>query len=114
MLERLAVKVSAHSTDAVLTGDARRTSAGSIASPPAGWLSRALGQLLIGLIRVYQWTLGPLLGNCCRFEPSCSRYAAACIEHSGPVRGSFLGLRRVLRCHPLCEGGYDPPPGAGS
>lgn len=61
-------------------------------------------------IRVYQWLLSPLLGNCCRFEPSCSRYALLCIERLGPVRGSWLSLRRLLRCHPFCPGGHDPPP----
>jgi len=61
-------------------------------------------------IRVYQWLLSPLLGNCCRFEPSCSRYALLCIERLGPVRGCWLSLRRLSRCHPFCPGGHDPPP----
>jgi uncharacterized protein len=62
------------------------------------------------LIRGYQRTLSPLLGDCCRFEPSCSRYCELCVEHHGAVRGSFLGLLRILRCNPLCVGGFDPPP----
>jgi len=66
--------------------------------------------LLCLSIRVYQYLLSPLLGNCCRFEPSCSRYALVCIERLGPVRGSWLSLRRLLRCHPFCPGGHDPPP----
>jgi putative membrane protein insertion efficiency factor len=61
-------------------------------------------------IRVYQWLLSPLLGNCCRFEPSCSRYALLCIERLGPVRGCWLSIRRLSRCHPFCPGGHDPPP----
>jgi uncharacterized protein len=61
-------------------------------------------------IRMYQLLISPLLGNCCRFEPSCSRYAQLCIERLGPVRGSWLALRRLLRCHPFCPGGHDPPP----
>ncbi|HWO09616.1 MAG TPA: membrane protein insertion efficiency factor YidD [Polyangiaceae bacterium] len=65
---------------------------------------------LILSIRIYQWLISPLLGNCCRFEPSCSRYAQICIERLGPVRGSWRGLLRVLRCHPFCPGGHDPPP----
>ena len=69
-----------------------------------------LRQALISLIRVYQLTLSPLLGPCCRFEPSCSRYATACIEHWGVLRGAWLALRRLLRCHPFNPGGYDPPP----
>jgi putative membrane protein insertion efficiency factor len=67
-------------------------------------------QALLLLIRVYQLTLSPLLGPCCRFEPSCSRYAAACIQHHGVLRGAWLALRRLLRCHPFHPGGYDPPP----
>lgn len=55
-------------------------------------------------------TLSPLLGNVCRFEPSCSRYTYACIERFGPIKGTFLGLKRIARCHPFNKGGYDPPP----
>ena len=69
-----------------------------------------VARALILLIRVYQWTLSPLLGNVCRFHPSCSRYAAACLEAHGALRGSWLALRRLLRCHPFHPGGYDPPP----
>ncbi len=65
---------------------------------------------LILLIRVYQLTLSPFFGPVCRFEPSCSRYAIACIESHGVLRGSWLALRRLLRCHPFHPGGYDPPP----
>ena len=67
-------------------------------------------RLLLGLIRLYQLTLSPLLGRTCRFEPSCSRYTAACIALHGPLHGLGLGLRRLLRCHPFHAGGYDPPP----
>ena len=67
-------------------------------------------QALLILIRIYQLTLSPLLGPCCRFEPSCSRYTALCVERFGVWRGSLLGLRRLLRCHPWNVGGYDPPP----
>jgi uncharacterized protein len=70
----------------------------------------AVVTLLCLSIRVYQCLLSPLLGNCCRFEPSCSRYAQLCIERLGPLRGSWLALRRLLRCHPFCPGGHDPPP----
>jgi len=61
-------------------------------------------------IRAYQLLLAPLLGNVCRFEPSCSRYAMAVIDHFGVFRGSLLALRRIGRCHPWNPGGYDPPP----
>ncbi len=67
-------------------------------------------KLLIFLIRIYQWTLSPLLGPVCRFEPSCSRYTAKCLEYHGALRGSWLGFRRLMRCHPFHPGGYDPPP----
>jgi putative membrane protein insertion efficiency factor len=65
--------------------------------------------ILIGLIRVYQATLSPLLGNVCRFEPSCSRYMVESLKKYGLVRGLARGLRRLSRCHPWNPGGYDPP-----
>jgi hypothetical protein len=65
---------------------------------------------LILLIRIYQRTLSPLLGPVCRFEPSCSRYAVECLEYHGALRGSWLSVRRIARCHPFNPGGYDPPP----
>ena len=62
------------------------------------------------LIRAYQLTVSPLLGARCRFYPSCSHYALEAIERHGVWRGSWLAVRRVARCHPLCDGGYDPVP----
>jgi putative membrane protein insertion efficiency factor len=69
-----------------------------------------IARILIAFIRLYQRTLSPLLGNVCRFEPSCSRYAAACLELHGAGRGSLLSIVRVCKCHPFHPGGYDPPP----
>jgi hypothetical protein len=69
-----------------------------------------LARFLIALIRVYQRTLSPLLGNVCRFEPSCSRYAAECLRLHGAARGSLLSFLRLCKCHPFHPGGYDPPP----
>jgi len=66
--------------------------------------------LLMLLIRIYQLTLSPLLGPRCRFYPSCSCYAHTAIERHGAMRGGWLGLKRLLRCHPLAAGGYDPVP----
>jgi len=67
--------------------------------------------LLIGLLRGYQYLISPLLGNHCRFYPSCSRYAVEAIETHGVVRGTRFALQRLLRCHPWHPGGYDPVPG---
>jgi putative membrane protein insertion efficiency factor len=79
---------------------------------PNGWIAwpgRVAIALLIGLIRVYQYTLSPLLGNVCRFEPSCSRYMVDALRKYGLLRGLARGLRRLCRCHPWNPGGYDPP-----
>lgn len=65
---------------------------------------------LLALIRVYQLLLSPLLGDVCRFHPSCSRYAATCLERFGVLRGSFLAAARLCRCHPFNPGGVDLPP----
>ena len=67
---------------------------------------------LLFVIRVYQLTLSRLLGPSCRFEPSCSHYTATCIERFGALRGSWLGIKRIGRCHPFNRGGFDPPPRA--
>ncbi len=69
-----------------------------------------IGRALLILIRLYQMTLSRLIGPTCRFEPSCSRYTATCIERFGAARGSWLGIKRIARCHPFHPGGYDPPP----
>lgn len=69
--------------------------------------------LTLLLIRAYQWTLSPLLGNACRFYPSCSSYTYSAVERFGAFRGGWMGLKRILRCNPWCEGGYDPVPTSG-
>jgi uncharacterized protein len=69
-----------------------------------------LARLLMLLIRLYQRVISPLLGPVCRFEPSCSRYTHECLRLHGAARGSYLGFRRIIRCHPFHRGGYDPPP----
>jgi uncharacterized protein len=69
--------------------------------------------LILGLIRIYQWTLSPLLGNACRYYPSCSRYTYEAVERFGSFRGSWMGFKRILRCNPWFEGGYDPVPEPG-
>ena len=80
-------------------------SSAALAAPPS-----LLARCLLAVIRLYQLALSPLFGRVCRFEPSCSRYTARCIELHGAGRGSWLGLRRIARCHPFHPGGYDPPP----
>lgn len=66
--------------------------------------------LFIALIGAYRYLLSPFLGNHCRFTPSCSAYAQEAISRYGILRGGWLGLRRLSRCHPWHEGGYDPVP----
>jgi uncharacterized protein len=66
--------------------------------------------LLIGLIRGYRLLISPLLGQNCRFQPTCSQYAIEAIDRFGLWRGSGLAVRRILRCHPFHPGGYDPVP----
>jgi putative membrane protein insertion efficiency factor len=65
---------------------------------------------LMCLIRAYQLLLSPWLGQHCRFEPTCSRYALAALERHGAAAGSYLALARIARCHPGCAGGHDPVP----
>jgi len=65
--------------------------------------------LLIGLVRIYQWTLSPLVGRQCRFYPTCSNYFIGAVRKYGAVRGTVRGIWRICRCHPFHPGGYDPP-----
>ena len=66
--------------------------------------------LLTYLIRWYQYLISPMLGNHCRFSPSCSEYTHEAIQSHGVLKGLFLGLKRILRCAPWSAGGYDPVP----
>ena len=66
--------------------------------------------LALGLIRLYQKTLSPILPSGCRFYPSCSRYGYGAIEEHGLVKGGWLAIKRLARCHPFNPGGYDPVP----
>ena len=69
-----------------------------------------LARLSILMIRGYQVALSPLLPSACRYVPSCSRYTAEAIEKYGALRGGWMGMKRILRCHPFHAGGYDPVP----
>jgi putative membrane protein insertion efficiency factor len=65
---------------------------------------------LVGLVLVYRYGLSPLFGRPCRFHPSCSEYALEALHRHGGIRGGWLGLRRILRCHPWGGSGFDPVP----
>ncbi|HIQ36867.1 MAG TPA: membrane protein insertion efficiency factor YidD [Desulfocapsa sulfexigens] len=67
-------------------------------------------QIPLGLIRGYRYLISPLLPPSCRFTPTCSCYAIEAIKSHGTLRGLFLSCCRILRCHPFCQGGYDPVP----
>ncbi|HUW11412.1 MAG TPA: membrane protein insertion efficiency factor YidD [Anaerolineae bacterium] len=67
-------------------------------------------QLVLALIRFYQRFISPALPPSCRFTPSCSKYSYEAIERYGLLKGSWLGLRRIVRCHPWNAGGHDPVP----
>ncbi|SDN10815.1 membrane protein insertion efficiency factor YidD [Vreelandella arcis] len=75
------------------------------------WL---LGHALIAAVRLYQYTLSPLLGPRCRFWPSCSSYAIEAIQVHGPLKGTWMAFKRIMKCHPGSAGGMDPVPGGRS
>ncbi len=65
-------------------------------------------RLLVAIVRLYQASLGPFMGGHCRFSPTCSQYAIDALTAHGAMRGSWLTVRRISRCHPFGGGGYDP------
>lgn len=67
-------------------------------------------KFLVLIVRGYQKFISPLLGNNCRFSPTCSEYFILAVEKYGVIKGSYLGGKRILRCHPFNPGGYDPLP----
>ncbi len=66
--------------------------------------------ITIFLIRIYQWTISPLIGNTCRYEPSCSNYAIGALKKHGAIKGIWLTIKRIVRCSPRHPGGHDPVP----
>src|SRR5450759_2021074 len=71
---------------------------------------RIMRRLAVGLILMYQKLISPLFGSVCRYEPSCSNYTREAVERYGVLKGSWLGVKRISRCHPFHQGGYDPVP----
>ena len=74
------------------------------------WVSSLVSKFLIGLIKLYQVTLSPWIGRACRYTPTCSNYGIEAIQKYGPIKGSWLTLKRVLSCNPWGGSGYDPVP----
>jgi putative membrane protein insertion efficiency factor len=74
-------------------------------------LTNSIKWVLITLVRIYQWTLSPLLGKNCRFYPTCSSYMIQAIETHGIIKGLWLGTKRLVKCGPWHDGGIDPVPG---
>ena len=72
-------------------------------------ISHAAGSAIIGMVWVYRVTLGWLLGGHCRYQPSCSEYMIQAVRKHGPVRGAWMGMKRIGRCHPWGGDGWDPP-----
>jgi putative membrane protein insertion efficiency factor len=66
--------------------------------------------ILLVLIKTYRYAISPMLGSNCRFVPTCSAYAQEAVERHGALKGSWLAIRRIARCHPWCDGGHDPVP----
>jgi putative membrane protein insertion efficiency factor len=71
-----------------------------------------MAAILIALVRGYQWAISPWLGPRCRYEPTCSNYMITAVQRFGAARGGWLGVKRILRCHPWGGTGYDPVPEA--
>jgi uncharacterized protein len=73
-------------------------------------IMQILGLPFITLIKIYQWGISPWLGPKCRFTPSCSHYAVEALKKHGLLKGSWLAIKRILKCHPWGGQGYDPVP----
>ena len=73
-------------------------------------ISQLIRGVMTALIRFYQVVISPHIGNCCRFEPSCSQYVIEALQIHGVIKGSWLGFKRIMRCRPFGPSGYDPVP----
>ncbi|MBK9556543.1 MAG: membrane protein insertion efficiency factor YidD [Bacteroidetes bacterium] len=74
------------------------------------YISKFFGWLLILPVKIYQLVLSPILPNSCRYKPTCSNYMVAAIQKHGPIKGLWLGIKRISRCHPWGGHGHDPVP----
>ena len=83
----------------------------SSASMPNRWstIRELPARALVGSVRLYQLLISPWLGQNCRYDPSCSNYMIGAVRKYGFLRGTWRGIKRIARCHPLHRGGYDPP-----
>jgi len=95
---------------AMVTGSPARTTSSSPVRELLGFVSAIVGRMLVLLITAYRLLLSPVLPSTCRYTPTCSAYAREAIEKHGPVRGGWLALRRIGRCHPFGGCGHDPVP----
>lgn len=75
-----------------------------------GYVRKGITFVLIIIVKLYKVLLSPVLPQACRFYPTCSDYAVGAIKKHGPFRGACMAVKRILRCNPFCEGGYDPVP----
>jgi len=73
-------------------------------------MGKVFGKILIFFVRIYQYTISPLLGPNCRYLPTCSEYSVKAIQIHGPLKGTYLAGKRILSCHPWGGHGYDPVP----
>ena len=74
------------------------------------YMRKGLSVVLLAVVALYKVLLSPVLPPACRFYPTCSDYAVGAIKKHGPFRGLYMAVKRILRCNPFCEGGYDPVP----
>lgn len=82
--------------------------------PPLKWIRTGLSYLFIVPVKIYQWAISPMLPSTCKYTPSCSQYAIEALKIHGPLKGLFLGTRRIISCNPWGGHGHDPVPPKGT